>query len=157
MKDLTISLIQADLHWEQIEANLAMFEEHIWNIPSTDVVILPEMFTTGFSMNPIKLAEPPGGKTFKWMRQIAIQRKVAIVGSYIVKEAGAYFNRLYFVFPDGSSESYNKKHLFTLAGEDKEYTAGTERVILEYKGWKIFPMICYDLRFPVWARSQRDT
>ena len=157
MKDLTISLIQADLHWEQIDANLAMFEEHIWNIPSTDVVILPEMFTTGFSMNPIKLAEPPGGKTFKWMRQIAIQRKVAIVGSYIVKEAGAYFNRLYFVFPDGSSESYNKKHLFTLAGEDKEYTAGTERVILEYKGWKIFPMICYDLRFPVWARSQRDT
>lgn len=157
MNDLTLSLIQADLYWEQVDANLAMFEERIWAIKEpTDLIVLPEMFTTGFSMNPEKLAEPPGGKTFKWMRQMAMQKKAAVTGSYIVKEKGYYFNRLYFVFPDGSSQQYDKKHLFTLAGEDKDYTAGEDRLIFEYKGWRILPMICYDLRFPVWARSRKQ-
>ena len=153
MKDLTISLIQADLHWEEIDANLAMFEEMIWSIDQTDLIILPEMFTTGFSMNAEKLAEPPGGKTFKWMRQLATQRNAAITGSYIIRDQGNYYNRLYFVFPDGSSEQYDKKHLFNLAAEGETYTPGTERLIVDYKGWKIHPLICYDLRFPVWARS----
>ena len=153
MQDLTISLIQADLHWEEIDANLAMFEELIWSIDQTDLIVLPEMFTTGFSMNAESLAEPPGGKTFKWMRQMATQRQVGIAGSYIVKESGQYFNRLYFVYPDGSSEQYDKKHLFNLAGEGDIYTSGSQRLILEFKGWKIHPLICYDLRFPVWARS----
>lgn len=155
-QDLTISLIQADLYWEQIDANLAMFEELIWSIDKTDLVVLPEMFTTGFSMNAEKLAEPSGGKTFKWMRQMATQRQVAITGSYIVKESGQYFNRLFFVYPDGSSNQYDKKHLFNLADEGDTYTAGTDRLILEYKGWKIHPLICYDLRFPVWARSRKS-
>ena len=104
MNDLTISLIQANLHWEEIDANLAMFEEYIWSIDETDLIVLPEMFTTGFSMNAEKLAEPPGCKTFKWMRQMATQRKAAITGSYIIKDQGAYYNRLFFVYPDGSSK-----------------------------------------------------
>ncbi len=153
-QDLTISLIQADLHWEEIDANLAMFEEYIWSIDSTDLIILPEMFTTGFSMNAGALAEPPGGKTFKWMRQMASQKKSAITGSYIVREKGNFFNRLYFVFPNGTSTYYDKKHLFTLAKENETYTPGTERKVVEYQGWKINLLICYDLRFPVWARSR---
>ncbi len=157
MQELTISLIQADLHWEEIDANLAMFEEYIWSIESTDLIVLPEMFTTGFSMNPTSLAEPPGGKSFKWTRQMAMQKKAAILGSLIVKQGGSYFNRLYFVYPDGSSQQYDKKHLFTLAGEHEEYTAGDKKLIVEYKGWKICPLICYDLRFPVWARSLKRT
>ncbi|GAB4230324.1 MAG: nitrilase family protein [Ekhidna sp.] len=157
MKDLTISLIQADLYWEQIEANLAMFEEKIWSIAEeVDLIILPEMFTTGFSMNAEALAEPPGGKTYKWMRQMAGQKKAAIVGSCIIKEGGEFYNRLYFVYPDGSSEQYDKKHLFTLAGEHISYTPGNLRLTLAYKGWKINTLICYDLRFPVWGRSAKQ-
>ena len=156
MQNLTISLIQADLYWEEIDANLAMFEESIWSIEQTDLIVLPEMFTTGFTMDANGLAEPAGGKTFKWLRQLATQKNAAITGSYIVKEGGKFYNRMYFVFPDGTAEYYNKKHLFTLAGEDQSYTAGDSRLILEYKGWKIHPLICYDLRFPVWARSQKQ-
>ncbi len=156
MEDLTVSLIQADLHWEEIDANLAMFEELMWSIDQTDLVVLPEMFTTGFSMNAEHLAEPPGGKTFKWMRQMATQLKIAVTGSYIVKDKGNYYNRLFFVYPDGSSQQYDKKHLFNLAAEGETYVPGNERLILNYKGWNIHPLICYDLRFPVWARSRRS-
>lgn len=156
MQDLSIALIQANLYWEQADANLAMFEERIWGIESTvDLIVLPEMFTTGFSMNAESLSEPPGGKTFKWMRQMAKVKGAAITGSYIIKEGEKFFNRLYFVFPDGTSEIYDKKHLFTLAGEDKVYTPGEERRIIEFKGWRIKPLICYDLRFPIWARSEK--
>ena len=156
LKDLTISLIQANLYWEQIDANLAMFEEKLWSIEQqVDLIVLPEMFTTGFSMSASTLSEPPGGKTFKWMRQLAKIKDAAIVGSYIIKENGNFYNRLYFVLPDGSSEFYDKKHLFTLAGEEKTYTAGDERKVLKFRGWRIKPMICYDLRFPVWARSKK--
>ena len=155
MKDLTISLVQADLYWEKIDANLAMFEEKIWNLENADLIVLPEMFTTGFSMNAEQLAEPVGGKTFKWMRQMAKQKNAAITGSYIVKEGKGYFNRLYFVHPDGSSEHYDKKHLFTLADEHETYTPGKEKLVVNYRGWKICPLVCYDLRFPVWARSQK--
>lgn len=154
MQDLIISLIQSDLYWEQPDANLAMFEEKIWQIEETDLIVLPEMFTTGFSMNAAAMAEPVGGKTFRWMRQMAKQKNAAVTGSYIVKEGGQFFNRLHFVYPDGSLEKYDKKHLFTLAGEDESYTAGEQRLIVEFKGWKIHPMICYDLRFPVWARTR---
>lgn len=155
MKDLTISLIQSNLYWEQIDANLAMFEEKIWSIEDSDLIVLPEMFTTGFSMNAEQLAEPAGGKTFRWMRQMATQRKVAITGSVITKDQGKFYNRLYFVYPDGSSNQYDKKHLFNLAAEGEFFSPGNERVIVEYLGWRIHPMICYDLRFPVWARSKK--
>ncbi len=156
MEDLYISLIQANLHWEKPEANTAMFEEMIWSIDKTDLIVLPEMFTTGFSMNARELAEPAGGRTFKWMRQMATQKKAAITGSYIIKDGKDFYNRLYFVFPDGTSSHYDKKHLFGLAGEGDFYSPGNQRLVLEYKGWKILPLICYDLRFPVWSRSQKN-
>jgi len=156
VKDLSVALIQTDLHWEQIDANLAMFEEMIWSIDSdVGLILLPEMFTTGFSMNAEKFAEPPGGRTFKWMHQMAELKGAAIAGSCIIKEQSSFYNRLYFVHPDGSATHYDKKHLFTLAGEDKVYTPGNDRKIIEFKGWRIKPLICYDLRFPVWARSER--
>jgi len=155
MNDLAITLIQPDLHWEAIEANLATLEEMIWQKEGhSDLIVLPEMFSTGFSMNPEKLAEPPGGKTFKWMQMMAKQHKVAITGSYIIKEKKEFFNRLYFVYPDGSASHYDKRHLFSLADEHLNYTKGNDRLIVEYKGWKIHPLICYDLRFPVWSRTQ---
>ncbi|WP_421875070.1 amidohydrolase [Marinoscillum sp.] len=155
--ELKIALIQSDLHWENIDANLAMFEEKIWTIrESVDLIVLPEMFTTGFSMNPQNLAEVHNTKTFKWMQQQAAQTKAVIMGSMIVKEGTSYYNRFYAVYPDGTFKKYDKKHRFGLAGEDKDYTAGEERVILEVNGWKIFPLVCYDLRFPVWARSRKQ-
>ena len=156
MNDLHVSLIQSDLYWEQPEANLAMFEEKIWDLEDTDLIVLPEMFTTGFSMEPQKLAEPHGGRVFKWMRQMASQKNAAVTGSCIIKDGANCFNRLYFVYPDGSSKQYDKKHLFAMAGEGEDFTAGNEKIIVEYKGWKICPLICYDLRFPVWARSKKS-
>jgi len=152
---LTTALLQASLHWESIDANLAMFEEMIWKLEvEVDVIVLPEMFSTGFSMNAAPLAEPANSKTFRWMKQMAEQKKAMVVGSYILNEKAVYRNRLFCVFPDGSSEYYDKRHLFTLAGEDQAYSKGDDRLIVEWKGWKICPLICYDLRFPVWARSQ---
>ncbi|MEL7145888.1 MAG: amidohydrolase [Bacteroidota bacterium] len=152
---LVVGLIQSDLHWENTDANLAMFEEKIWQFESPlDVVVLPEMFTTGFSMDASKLSEPMNSKTFRWMKQVAAQAKSLIIGSYIIKEQTQYYNRLFCVFPNGQFQYYDKRHLFSLAGEGKNYTAGKERLIIEWKGWRILPLICYDLRFPVWSRSQ---
>lgn len=156
MSDLTVSYIQSDLYWESVEANLAMFEEKIWQLEQpVDLIVLPEMFTTGFSMNPARLAEPMNSKTFRWMKQQAAQREAVIMGSYIVKDNQQFFNRLFAVKPDGTFYSYDKRHLFTLAGEHKSYVAGKIQLIFEWKGWRICPQICYDLRFPVFARSQR--
>lgn len=157
MENLRISLIQTDLHWEEPAANRAMFEEKIWNIANPgDLILLPEMFTTGFSMNPAPLAEPSGSTTYQWMRQMAAQTGAVVAGSYIVKAQGAYFNRFHAVYPDGKVVTYDKKHLFVLAGEGENYQAGQSRNIFQVKGWRILPLICYDLRFPVWARSVRQ-
>ena len=146
---MNVALIQTDLYWEDIDANLAKFEEIIRGIESTiDFIVLPEMFTTGFCMNPNLLAEPHGGKTFKWMNQIAQYKKAAITGSYIVKENGNFYNRLYFVYPNGNWLTYDKNHLFTLAGENISYTSGNDSIIINYNGWRLKPLICYDLRFP---------
>lgn len=151
---LNIGYIQTNLHWENTDANLAMFEEKIWQLEGpADVIVLPEMFTTGFSMNARSLAEPMNSKTFRWMKLIAAQKECLMIGSYIIKEGDSFRNRCFLVFPDGSYEYYDKRHLFSLAGEDTSYTAGNERLIVEWKGWRIFPIICYDLRFPVWSRS----
>ncbi|MEQ8687548.1 MAG: amidohydrolase [Imperialibacter sp.] len=155
MQDLKVALIQADLHWESIEANLNMFEEKIWKIKNKPhIIVLPEMFTTGFSMKAKELAEPMNSKTFRWMKQQAAQTQAAILGSYIVTEKGQYYNRFIAMLPDGTHHQYDKRHLFALAGEADGFTPGTERLIFEWKGWKICPMICYDLRFPVWARNK---
>lgn len=156
-QDLKIALLQANLHWEDIEANLAMFEEKVWQIEEpADLIGLPEMFTTGFSMNPQKFAEPVNSKTFRWMKQQAAQTRAVVAGSYIIQEKGKFFNRFYAVYPDGSSVQYDKKHLFGLAGERNDYTAGVQKITFEVKGWKVRPLICYDLRFPVWARSRKE-
>ncbi len=154
---LNIAFIQADLNWENAEANRKLFSKEIENVSDeVDLIILPEMFTTGFSMNAEELAEETDAKTLSWMRAHAKAKSAAITGSVIITENGNYYNRLFFVFPDGSYKLYDKRHTFTLAKEDLTYTAGKERLIVEYKGWKICPLVCYDLRFPVWARNTVD-
>jgi predicted amidohydrolase len=146
--------IQADLIWEESTKNIDSFEDKINNLPeNTDLVVLPEMFTSGFTMNPESVAEKMNGHSISWMQKIAIKKQIAITGSLVIEEKNNYFNRLVFVHPSGKAEIYDKRHSFTLAGEDKVYTSGSEKLIISYKGWKICPLICYDLRFPVWARN----
>lgn len=154
---LNIALIQTDLYWEDPVSNRNMFEGKIASIPDDmDVIILPEMFTSGFTMKPKKIALSESEGTLTWMKKIAQEQNKALLGSLIFQENGKFFNRLYFVSPEGRLETYDKKHTFTLAGEDEVYEAGSEKLIFEYKGFKICPMICYDLRFPVWARNAED-
>jgi predicted amidohydrolase len=150
---LRVSIIQTDLYWENKEANLAMLEEKIWQIQGeTDLILLPEMFTTGFSMNPTGLAEPVNAHTTRWMKQMAAQTGAVVAGTFMIQEAGRFYNRLLWMQPDGSSHAYDKRHLFTLAGEHEHYTRGSQHLLATLKGWKICPLICYDLRFPVWSR-----
>lgn len=157
MQDLKISLVQSDLHWEDIEANLAMFEEKIWQIGNTtDVIILPEMFTTGFTMNSSKHAEHMNMRTFKWMKQMADQTGALIMGSYIVTVHDRYYNRLLWMEPGGHYKTYDKRHLFRMANENKNYASGESLLISTWKGWRICPLVCYDLRFPVWSRNRWD-
>jgi omega-amidase len=146
MADLKLSLIQADLKWESKEENLSAFEEKIKRIDrGTHVVILPEMFTTGFSMRPETLVT--------WMKRIAAEHKTIVTGSLIIEEDGNYFNRMIWMLPNGSYGYYNKRHLFAYAKEHEHYTPGTKRFIASVNGWRINLMVCYDLRFPVWARQ----
>ena len=155
--ELKIALIQADLVWENPDQNRVNLESHIESINDpVDLIILPEMFTTGFTMNPKGLAESMDGKTVNWMKDLAQRKQSALVGSTIIRENGLYFNRLLFVHPDGAIDTYDKKHTFTLAGEHTVYEAGKENKIINYLGWSIKPLICYDLRFPVWARNLED-
>ncbi|MAN26887.1 MULTISPECIES: amidohydrolase [Mesonia] len=157
MEKLSVTIIQADLHWENAELNREMFSKKINELSlSTDLIVLPEMFTTGFSMNAENLAEETNGSSLAWLQQQAKKFEVALTGSVIITENNNYYNRLFFVFPDGSFKTYDKKHLFTLADEQNTYSAGKERLLVEYKGWKICPLICYDLRFPVWSRNTED-
>ncbi len=155
MSTLTITTIQTALHWEDKKANLQMLEEKIMGITEkTELVVLPEMFSTGFSMNPAELAESMDGETVQWMKQVAAQKKIILTGSLIVKEQDNYYNRLVWMLPNGQHGVYDKRHRFAFAGENKEYTAGNKRLIASVKGWKINLQVCYDLRFPVWARQQ---
>jgi len=157
MQDLNIALFQYDIAWENPSVNREKIQTFIEGLSSeTDLVILPEMFTTGFSLKPQGLAETMLGTTVVWMQELAKKHEVAIVGSLIITENESYYNRLIFVHDNGRIETYDKRHAFTLAGEQKEYTTGTDRLIVRYKGWKICPLICYDLRFPVWARNTED-
>ncbi|QXP63960.1 nitrilase family protein [Polaribacter sp. HaHaR_3_91] len=155
--ELNVVGIQADLIWENPERNLAFFEEKIIRLSKdTDLVVLPEMFTTGFTMKPEIVAEKMDGKSVSWMLKMAKEKNLAICGSLVITQKGNFYNRLVFVHPSGKIEIYDKKHSFTLAGEDKVYTSGSEKLIVNYKGWKICPLICYDLRFPVWARNTEN-
>lgn len=155
--ELNVVGIQADLVWENPTQNLAFFENKINALSkNTDLVVLPEMFTSGFTMNPEKVAEKMDGNSVSWMQKMASENEIAICGSLVIKENEKYYNRLVFVHPSKEIETYDKRHSFTLAGEDKVYTSGTEKLIVTYKGWKICPLVCYDLRFPVWARNTEN-
>jgi omega-amidase len=154
---LSVSIIQSNLFWENADLNLKQFETKINLISEeTDVIVLPEMFTTGFTMNPTVFSETHKGKGFCWMQKMAASKKCAIVGSISVNENGLYYNRLYWVFPDGSFQFYNKRHLFSMGKENEYYSSGKEKIIIEYKGWKICPLVCYDLRFPVYSRNTKN-
>lgn len=147
------ALIQFDTIWEDKQANLEHVRNKILNLPDDiDLIVLPEMFTTGFTMNPEMIAEEEQGETFKIIQKLSTDKQTAITGSWVVKEDNNYYNRLFFVFPDGSYKIYNKRHLFTLAGEEKIYRPGNEKLIVTYKGWNICLLVCYDLRFPVYSR-----
>ncbi|MEX0968171.1 MAG: amidohydrolase [Bacteroidia bacterium] len=154
MQDLNIALIQTRLEWEDKKANLRNFGEKLRSISSeTQLVVLPEMFSTGFSMRPEKLAEDMDGPTVQWMKEQASRQNITLTGSIIIGKDGKYFNRLIWMRPDGSFETYDKRHLFSMAKEEAHYTAGDQKLIVELNGWKICPMVCYDLRFPVWIRN----
>ncbi len=154
MSSLSITILQTALHWQNKQANLAMFEQKINAIKEkTEIVVLPEMFSTGFSMQPELFAETMDGATIAWMKRIAAEKKIILTGSMIAEDNGDYFNRLVWMLPNGQYGMYDKRHRFAFAGENDQYTAGTKRLIASVKGWKINLQVCYDLRFPVWARQ----
>lgn len=153
---MNITLIQSELAWENPAANLKAFGGKVSSIDKTDLIILPEMFPTGFSMNASSLAETIDGPAVTWMKQTAMEKDCAITGSVIIREGKSYFNRLIWAGPHGEFRHYDKRHLFSYAAEEKTYTAGKQRLIIDYRGWRIFPLICYDLRFPVWSRRNRN-
>jgi len=151
---LKIALVQTTLIWEDPDQNRKLFSEKFDQLTQdVDLIVLPEMFSTGFTMNPQNIPISEGQKTIDWMLQEATKLNAAIVGSILFHEEGRYTNRLFFVQPNGTFAHYDKRHTFTLAGEDKVYQAGNKKLIVEYKGFRICPLICYDLRFPVWARN----
>lgn len=154
---MKIALIQTELSWENPNENKALLQEKINAISQyVDLIVLPEMFTSGFTMNPRNVAQTMQGDAISWLKETAKDKNCAITGSLVIEENGNYCNRLVFVFPNGEIQTYDKRHLFTLAGEDKVYTAGKDKLIVDYKGFKICPLICYDLRFPVFARNVED-
>lgn len=154
--NLQLALIQTGLLWEDPEANRAHFSKLLEQLKQADLIVLPEMFSTGFTMEPENIDPEQEVATLEWMKEQAVKYRSAITGSIIASSNGFFYNRLYFISPEGSMFSYDKRHTFTLAGEDKVYKRGTERLIISYKGFKICPMICYDLRFPVWSRNTED-
>lgn len=155
--DLIVTLVETDLIWESPEENRSVIEKKlIQHSPPTDLFILPEMFTSGFTMTPEVVAEAMNGTTVNWLKTLSKRKEAAICGSLVIEDEGLYVNRFIFVSPEGDLWHYDKKHTFTLAGEHKAYKAGSEKVSFKYNGWRICPMICYDLRFPVWARNTED-
>jgi predicted amidohydrolase len=156
MTDLHVTIIQSEIYWHKVDANLAAFEEKIWQAERSDIIVLPEMFNTGFSMDARPFAERINGKTFKWMRNMASQSGAVIIASYLVNDGSDYYNRLITIHPSGEYTFYDKRHLFRMTEEDANFTAGRESVIHHVKGWNINGLICYDLRFPVWSRNRFD-
>ena len=154
---MKIALIQSPLVWENPKANRKYFENTIHSISeSIDLIVLPEMFTSGFTMNATTVAETMSGETILWLKHLAKEKNCAITGSLVIEENENFFNRLFFVFPSGDIQCYDKRHLFALAGENESYKAGASKLIVNYKGFKICPLICYDLRFPVFSRNVED-
>ena len=154
---MKVALVQTSLIWENPIENRSHLSQKINGfMEEVDLIVLPEMFSSGFTMNPKSIAETMHGETVSWLQHMAKAKNCAITGSLVIEEKGNFYNRLIFVFPNGEIQHYDKRHLFTLAGEDKVYTAGTQKLIVDYKGYKICPLVCYDLRFPVFARNVED-
>ncbi|MCB9261695.1 MAG: amidohydrolase [Flavobacteriales bacterium] len=153
MQDLTVSLVQTHLFWEDVEANLAHFESKLKTLGTTDLIVLPETFNTGFTMNARPFAEPINGRTVNWLKQQSAAYNAAICGSLVIDEHGKLYNRFIIAYPDGTIDFYNKRHLFSIGGEHEVFECGIEKRIWDVKGWKICPQVCYDLRFPVWSRN----
>ncbi len=157
MQDLTITLLQTELAWHKAATNRAHFSELIRSIPdATDLIILPEMFTTGFTMDVHEHAEQLSGPTLRWMAELARECGITLCGSLIIEDGGRYYNRLVWMSPDGQHQHYDKRHLFRMAGEHEYFAPGTRREIFGLNGWRVCPMICYDLRFPVWSRGVNE-
>ncbi|MFO7614334.1 MAG: amidohydrolase [Bacteroidales bacterium] len=153
MQDLTVTLVQTFLHWGDREKNLAHLAEKLEDIPSTDLIILPEMFTTGFITDPTGVAEEMDGPAMGWMREMAFQKKAYLLGSLSMKVGEKYYNRMICMAPDGSYAQYDKRHPFRMGGEHLKFSKGNKRGIFAVKGWNVLPLICYDLRFPVWCKN----
>jgi omega-amidase len=156
MQNLKITVIQPNIIWENPQANLEKYSKWIESIEETDLIVLPEMFTTGFSMEPEKLKETMAGPSVNWMKTVAAKKNAVVLGSLIIKDENKTVNRALWVFPNGEIRKYDKRHLFTMGEENLHYHPGKEKLIVEYKGWKFCPLVCYDLRFPVWARNTED-
>jgi omega-amidase len=155
--DLTVTIVQTPLHWQDAGANRRRLAEKFNRLEApTDLIVLPEMFTTGFSMAAPQLAETMEGPTLSWLATQARQHQAVITGSLIIADQGQYYNRLVWMRPDGHYDYYDKRHLFRMAGEHHTYAPGQQRLIVELKGWRICPLVCYDLRFPVWSRNQEQ-
>lgn len=155
MTNLRVSLLQTSLFWEAIDQNLEMFTRKIRAIQEpTDLIVLPELFSTGFTMNNRPVAESMKGKAVSWMKQMAKEKNAVITGSLIIEEKKKIYNRLIWMTPSGKFKTYDKRHLFRYAGEQNHYSGGKKKLVVELKGWKICPLICYDLRFPAWIRNQ---
>ena len=155
--ELNITVVQPDIVWEDKDANLRMYEGLIVGVQEKkEVIALPEMFSTGFSMAPEKLAELMDGATVQWMKDIAKKHRCILTGSAIIEDNGQYYNRLLWVQPDGQLGYYDKRHLFAYANEDQHYSPGSKKLITQVKGFRICPLVCYDLRFPAWSRNQGD-
>lgn len=151
-ENLHLSAVQYAPVWQAAETNRQTLSDMLRDV-KTDLIVLPEMFTTGFTMEAATQAEEPDGATVQWMQNLAAEKQAAVCGSLVIKDGAHYYNRLYWVLPSGEQKTYDKRHLFNYAGEGEVYQAGTERLIVEYKGWRICPLVCYDLRFPVWSRN----
>lgn len=156
IKNLKITVFQAYLFWENVDKNLQNISLRLSSgvREKTDLIVLPEMFSTGFTMKAEELAEEMDGKTMQWLQKTAVQYDCVVTGSLIIKEKESYYNRMIWMLPNGEYQFYDKHHLFCMGGEDKHYTLGTKQLIVELKGWKIRLAICYDLRFPVWLRNK---
>lgn len=156
MNRLKVAVVQENLIWENPQKNHQLFEKQIDKLQEADLIVLPEMFNTGFTMQVQKIAQTYAGRSVEWLKKMACKYDVVLIGSMAIEENKQYFNRLFVVFPDANFLTYNKKHLFTMGGERAVYTSGKERLIFTYRAWRICPLICYDLRFPVWSRNQND-
>ena len=157
MSDLRVSLVQTKLAWQDPEANRRMLGEKLRSLAgATDLVVLPEMFTTGFTMQPERTAEIADGPSIAWMRDMARSLGAVVTGSIATRDGDRHFNRLTWMRPDGTSDSYDKRHLFRMGGEHDHYAPGVKRLVVEVKGWRVCPLVCYDLRFPVWSRARDD-